>query len=118
MRNASGSVMTPILYGGVINSFDMGPSRNGTNVLQGRFEPVKTSTALTGSFGFSTLAHVPNQEFANGGTQGNSTINVKYTILNNSVPSCSVITTDIAVTLPRYQAPLFKASAPTRARPC
>jgi type 1 fimbria pilin len=112
MRNAAGAVMTPVNYQGTVSTYDMGPSQNGSNVLQGRFELVKTGTATVGSFGFSSWAHVPNQEWANG-TGATSTINFKYTILNNSVPSCSVTTPDIVVTLPTVSSSAFQGVGAT-----
>jgi len=113
MRNAAGSVMTPINYQGTVSTFDIGPSQKGSNVLRGSFELVKTGTATPGSFGFSDIAHVPNQEWANGGAAASSTINFKYTILNNSVPSCSVTTPDIAVTLPSVSSSAFQGVGAT-----
>ncbi|MFM0337880.1 fimbrial protein [Paraburkholderia fungorum] len=107
MRNAAGNVMVPIYYQGTTGTYDMGPSQIGSNVLQGRFELVKTGTATPGSFGFSAWAHAPYREWANG-SGGPSTINFKYTILNNSVPSCSVTTTNIAVALPTVSGSAFQ----------
>ncbi|MFL9945655.1 fimbrial protein [Paraburkholderia agricolaris] len=100
MRNAAGTTMAPTSYVGTPSTFDMGPAKLGANVVQGTFELVKTGTAATGSFGFSDFMHVPNSEFANGGSAASSTISFRYTVIANAVASCSVTTMNVAVSMP------------------
>lgn len=113
MRSPSGAVMAPLTYNGVASTYDLGPSQKGANVLQGSFELVKTGTVTVGSFGFSDYAHIPSKEYANGGSAAASTINFKYTVLANSVASCSVTTTSVAVFMPTVSTSAFQGVGTT-----
>ncbi|WP_181969832.1 fimbrial protein [Paraburkholderia sp. DHOC27] len=113
MRNAAGVVMAPISYAGATGTYDMGASKLGANVIQGTFELVKTGTVATGSFGFSDYAHVPSKEYANGGAASKSMLSFNYTVLNNSVASCSVTTTNVAVSMPYTNTSAFKGIGTT-----
>jgi type 1 fimbria pilin len=112
MRNAAGAVMVPINYTG-LNTFDFGLARMGANSMQGTFELVKTGTAAVGSFGFMTEVHVPNQEWANGGAQSSSLVSFNYTVLANSVPTCTVTTPNVAVSLPAVSRTAFNGVGAT-----
>jgi type 1 fimbria pilin len=99
IRNTAGAILVPFGYSSG-SAVDVGPSQNGPNVLQGIFELVKIGDTTPGSAGFGMFGTVPSREYANGGNAPRSTINFQYTILNSSVPSCSVTTKDVAVSMP------------------
>ncbi|HEY1996125.1 fimbrial protein [Paraburkholderia sp.] len=114
IRSTAGTVLVPFDYGagGAVN---VGPSQLGANVLQGVFELVKTGTPAVGSGGFPAVGTVNAREYANAGNQSSSTINFNYTILNNSIPSCSVTTTDVAVSMPYTKTSAFQGVGTTTA---
>ncbi|MDP9156087.1 MAG: type 1 fimbrial protein [Pseudomonadota bacterium] len=100
MRGADGSILALVIHGTSLNAFDVGPASNGSNLLQGSFELVRTAKLMTpGSFSFSMVASVNDQEFANK-TDTNSNIKYGYTMNPVTVAACTVTQTDIAVTLP------------------
>ncbi|MBP0592720.1 type 1 fimbrial protein [Paraburkholderia sp. LEh10] len=99
--------MTPINNAGSFNTFQFGTAQLGANIVQGSFELVKTSDAVVGTFGFSAMVHVQNQEWANNGAQASSTVSFKYTVTGTAVPTCSVTTTDVAVSLPMVSRSAF-----------
>ncbi|MEI5999717.1 fimbrial protein [Paraburkholderia bengalensis] len=113
IRDATGTPMLPIVYNGTLNTFQFGPLREGANIVQGTFELVKLSDAVTGTFGFSTGLHVPNLEWANNGDGPASTMSFSYTIAGTAVPTCSVTTTDVAVSLPMLAVSAFNSAGAT-----
>jgi type 1 fimbria pilin len=105
-------VLVPFNYNSG-SAVDIGPSQLGANVLQGTFELVKTAAPIAGSGGFSMIGSVTSKEYANGGTGAKSTINFNYTILNTSIPSCSVTTTAVAVSMPYENTSAFQGVGAT-----
>ncbi|MEI5999724.1 type 1 fimbrial protein [Paraburkholderia bengalensis] len=113
IRDGSGATMTPVSNSGTINTFQFGAAQLGANVVQGSFELVKTGDAVVGTFSFVTGVHIQNQEWANAGTQSASTLSFNYTITGTAVPTCSVTTTDITVSLPTVSVSAFKGVGAT-----
>jgi type 1 fimbria pilin len=99
IRNTAGTALVPFSYNSG-SAVDIGPSQLGANVLRGTLELVKIGTPTTGSGQFNAYGTVNAKEYANAGNPSNSRINFSYTILNTSVPSCSVTTKDVAVSMP------------------
>ncbi|QSX74368.1 fimbrial protein [Lysobacter arenosi] len=100
LRDASGNILAPIDYQYSRSTFNLGPASAGANTLQGSFELVKAASIVAqGSGTLPTSAHIPNQAWANGGSAGNSTIRLQYTILPTPVASCSVTQSNISVAL-------------------
>jgi type 1 fimbria pilin len=109
IRSPSGEVMAPLSYAGAVGTFNMAPQQVGSNTVSGVFELVKTGAATAGTFGYSSYVHVPNKEYANGGTAAASTVSLGYTLLPATVASCSVTTTSVAVSLPTVSTSAFQA---------
>ncbi|MBP0592715.1 type 1 fimbrial protein [Paraburkholderia sp. LEh10] len=107
IRDARGTPMLPINYNGALDTFQFDPARQGANIVQGSFELVKLGDAVVGTFGFSTGLHVPNLEWANNGDEASSTLSFSYTITGTAVPTCSVTTVDVAVSLPMVSVSAF-----------
>lgn len=108
IRSTAGTVLEPFNYGAG-SAVDIGPSQLGANVLRGTFELVKTGTPAAGSGGFTAFGTVDFKEYANGANVPNSTINFNYTVLSTSIPSCSVTTTAVAVSMPYENTSVFQA---------
>jgi type 1 fimbria pilin len=113
IRDATGTPMLPIVYNGTLNTFEFGPLQQGGNIVQGTFELVKFGDAVTGTFGISTGLHVPNLEWANNGDGAASNLSFTYTIAGTAVPTCSVTTTDVAVSLPMVAVSAFNSVGAT-----
>ncbi|MFV3414699.1 fimbrial protein [Pseudomonas nitroreducens] len=85
----------------------------GNDALSGAFELVKLSNTI------STVAqstqwwfHVPNQQWANQ-TDVKSTLTYNYTVSRPSIPTCSVDTPSLEVTLPNVGKQTFRAMGAT-----
>ncbi|WGS48622.1 fimbrial protein [Paraburkholderia sp. D15] len=113
IRNAGGAVMAPISYSGKVTTFVFGTAQKGSNSIRATFELVKTGNTTAGSFSFADYIHVPGQEYANGGSGDASTLKFSYTLLPTTVASCSLTTTNVAVTLPTVSTSAFSAVGQT-----
>ncbi|CAB3761047.1 fimbrial protein [Paraburkholderia solisilvae] len=112
LRNAAGTALTAISNTKSNDTFDFGRGQTGTNILAGSFELVKTAEGASGSFSFSALVHVQDQQYANG-SDAPSRLNFAYTLTPTKVPSCSVSNTNVDVTLPAVTASAFKGVGTT-----